>query len=288
MVRSYYERLGVPDDATTEEIEAAYRERLKETHPDVSDDEDAGERTRRLVEARDVLVDDDERARYDRVGHTAYVGEDGAEQGGSDAAATARRAGYGESERTDPTRATNRQDRDPRERARERAAKERRGRETVTGQRPDDSRTETESETASRSGWDSGDGDRAWRESAGYTVRREVRTAGDYEQLLPRGRTLTLLVMTFALYPVLLFCALLPAFPLLVNATVALCVVLVVAYLQTYPVVAVIVFGGWTAIVTVAMMALAVNPLTVVGLSALAGTWLPFGFSLLTFWVLRW
>ena len=73
MAESYYELLGVAPDASEDEIERAYRERLKETHPDVSDDEDAGERTRRLIEAKEVLTDENERTRYDRLGHEAFL-----------------------------------------------------------------------------------------------------------------------------------------------------------------------------------------------------------------------
>jgi curved DNA-binding protein CbpA len=80
-METYYDVLGVSADASAEDIEAAYREQLKETHPDVSDDEDASDRTKLLIEAREVLTDDDERARYDRVGHQQYV----AMEGGPDA-----------------------------------------------------------------------------------------------------------------------------------------------------------------------------------------------------------
>jgi molecular chaperone DnaJ len=72
----YYERLGVSRDASRETIASAYREKLKETHPDVSDDSDAQERTKRLIEAKEVLTDESERARYDRLGHEQYVGDD--------------------------------------------------------------------------------------------------------------------------------------------------------------------------------------------------------------------
>jgi DnaJ-class molecular chaperone with C-terminal Zn finger domain len=74
MREKYYERLGVPPDASTDEIAAAYRKQLKETHPDVSDASDASERTKRLIEAKNVLTDETERARYDRLGHDRYVG----------------------------------------------------------------------------------------------------------------------------------------------------------------------------------------------------------------------
>jgi curved DNA-binding protein CbpA len=73
MGEEYYERLGVPSDASMAEIASAYRERLKETHPDVNDASDAGERTKRLIEAKEVLTDETERARYDRMGHARYV-----------------------------------------------------------------------------------------------------------------------------------------------------------------------------------------------------------------------
>jgi curved DNA-binding protein CbpA len=73
MGETFYTALGVDDDADTETIHRAYRELVKETHPDVSDDPDAPERFKRLTTAREVLVDGDERARYDRLGHSKYV-----------------------------------------------------------------------------------------------------------------------------------------------------------------------------------------------------------------------
>ncbi|WP_459193976.1 J domain-containing protein [Halosimplex sp. J119] len=75
MTETFYDLLGVADDANTEEIESAYREAIKQVHPDVSDDVDAGERTKRLNKAKRVLTDEDERARYDRLGHEAYTGD---------------------------------------------------------------------------------------------------------------------------------------------------------------------------------------------------------------------
>jgi len=73
MAETFYDVLGVSPDATTEEIETAYRERIKETHPDVSDDEDASERVQKVIEAKEVLTDDDERTEYDELGHASYV-----------------------------------------------------------------------------------------------------------------------------------------------------------------------------------------------------------------------
>ncbi|MUV89948.1 DnaJ domain-containing protein [Halapricum sp. CBA1109] len=75
MAETFYDVLGVSRDATTEEIEHAYRERIKETHPDVSDEADAQDRVRKVIEAKEVLTDADEREQYDSVGHAAYVGD---------------------------------------------------------------------------------------------------------------------------------------------------------------------------------------------------------------------
>ncbi|MEF8888387.1 MAG: DnaJ domain-containing protein, partial [Haloarculaceae archaeon] len=78
MAETYYEVLGVGRDASTDQVMVAYRERLKETHPDVNDATDARRQTRRLIDARDVLADPAERARYDELGHETYLGrEDG-------------------------------------------------------------------------------------------------------------------------------------------------------------------------------------------------------------------
>ena len=66
MTDSYYEILGVDQDASDEEIQSAFREKVKETHPDHSDAEDAGDRLQRVREARDTLLNAESRRRYDR------------------------------------------------------------------------------------------------------------------------------------------------------------------------------------------------------------------------------
>lgn len=66
MSDSYYEVLGVDPDASDEEIETAYREKVKQVHPDKSDRSDARERFMRVRKAREVLLDPKERARHDR------------------------------------------------------------------------------------------------------------------------------------------------------------------------------------------------------------------------------
>ncbi|WP_436910671.1 DnaJ domain-containing protein [Halosimplex marinum] len=73
MSRTFYGVLGVGPDADEEAIRAAYRERVKDHHPDVSSDPDAAVRFKRLTAAKETLLDPTERARYDRFGHRAYV-----------------------------------------------------------------------------------------------------------------------------------------------------------------------------------------------------------------------
>lgn len=73
MGKTFYSALGVDTDADVETIQQRYRERVREAHPDVSDRDDAQEEFTRLTTARDVLVDDAERERYERLGHETYI-----------------------------------------------------------------------------------------------------------------------------------------------------------------------------------------------------------------------
>ena len=67
--RDYYEVLGVPKDASAEDIKKAYRKLAKECHPDLHpNDKQAEERFKELNEANEVLSDPEKRARYDRFG----------------------------------------------------------------------------------------------------------------------------------------------------------------------------------------------------------------------------
>ena len=67
--RDYYEVLGVPKNASEEEIKKAYRKLAKECHPDLHpNDKDAEARFKELNEANEVLSDPDKRARYDQFG----------------------------------------------------------------------------------------------------------------------------------------------------------------------------------------------------------------------------
>ncbi|MBN1786448.1 MAG: molecular chaperone DnaJ [Candidatus Methanofastidiosa archaeon] len=69
--RDYYDVLGVPKDASEEEIKKNYRKLAREHHPDMNPDKkaEAEEKFKELSEAYEVLMDKDKRARYDRFGH---------------------------------------------------------------------------------------------------------------------------------------------------------------------------------------------------------------------------
>ncbi len=68
MTRDPYTLLGVKSTATQAEIQAAYKRKARELHPDVNKAEDAQERFRELVDAYDTLRDEEKRARYDAFG----------------------------------------------------------------------------------------------------------------------------------------------------------------------------------------------------------------------------
>jgi molecular chaperone DnaJ len=65
----YYEVLGVPRDASAEQIKKAYRKLAMQYHPDVADAPDAAEKFKEIGEAYEVLHDENKRAMYDRGGN---------------------------------------------------------------------------------------------------------------------------------------------------------------------------------------------------------------------------
>ncbi len=62
----YYETLGVPRDASSEDIRKAYRKLAREDHPDVNKSPGAEDRFKEVSEAYEVLRVDEKRAQYDR------------------------------------------------------------------------------------------------------------------------------------------------------------------------------------------------------------------------------
>ncbi len=66
--QDYYETLGVPRDATQEQIQAAYRKLARKYHPDINRAPEAEEKFKQINEANEVLRDPEKRRKYDALG----------------------------------------------------------------------------------------------------------------------------------------------------------------------------------------------------------------------------
>jgi curved DNA-binding protein CbpA len=386
MTETFYDRLGVDDDATTEEIEDAYRESVKRVHPDVSDDVDAGERTKRLNEAKRVLTDGEERARYDRLGHATYTGEgtpdagstrtaagsgdsgsrseSGPESGSGSTTAGSRAGrsgtrgsgtggpssdtatGAGQSDRDGNTWRGSQQrgrrsgadrsaagtDRRRRERTRGRGRTDGRG---ADGRRADDRGANgrgaaagpadgTTRSTGGSTGpsWQSngaaagtgtgGSGSspsaqrqaaagasngpnrdwswNAWDATGAWAVRNgSDGTSGlRLSRLFPVEQSVVLLVSTFLCYPFFVAATLFPGFPLVARVTVGVCTLLTFAYLLSIPEAAIVVFGLWSVVVPIFLLAVpGFGVFSLAGVIGLTATWVPLGMSVLTFTLVR-
>lgn len=263
MAETYYELLGVPPDASTAEIEAAYRDRLKETHPDVNDAADAGDRTKALIDAKEVLIDEAERTRYDRLGHTAYV------DGGC----------RDQSESSEETNASE----EPARTATEAAESNVDAPGTAGSPSGQYEHRRTPEDTSFSDTTD----------TARHTTRQEQETDGAYgvdttdessryRGLVPSGHSSVLLLATVVCYPVLLWGMLFTGFPLVVNGLVGGCLLALVAYMQSFPDVGVVVYGSWSLLLPIGVYNAGLslsNPLVLV---ALVVTGFSFGFTLLT------
>ena len=74
--RDYYEVLGIPKNASDDEIKKAYRKLAMKFHPDMNKENQKAseEKFKEISEAYEVLADKDKRARYDQFGHEGVEG----------------------------------------------------------------------------------------------------------------------------------------------------------------------------------------------------------------------
>ena len=66
--RDYYEILGVPRNASEEDIKKSFRKLAFEFHPDRNKSKDAATKFKEINEAYQILIDSRKRAEYDRFG----------------------------------------------------------------------------------------------------------------------------------------------------------------------------------------------------------------------------
>jgi len=307
MATTYYDLLEVDADADQETIRDAYREKVKEYHPDVSDHPDAGERFKRVKRAEIVLTDPDERSTYDQLGHDAYVNGDDPEPNQpteDEVRWAAARAAEGDHDAGGGRSAGWRE--------RERRARRRDRTEWFGGGGSDDGpfddlfdtdsgggfgRSDPRSDVGNAGGQDgsspAGGGLGAERtatdgwgtaddQSASHTVHEwgpEERTTG-----IPRPNwtqdDVVLLASSIMLYPLLLGLAAMPAFPIVARAAIGLCTIALVAFLLPRPAFGIPVFGTWSILLPAVLVGLEISPLSVVGIVLLAGVWLPLGYSI--------
>jgi len=79
--RDYYQVLGVPRDASQDDVRAKFRRLALENHPDRNKDLKAQEKFKEINSAYQVLSDPQKRAQYDRFGHMGGGGARGSGQG---------------------------------------------------------------------------------------------------------------------------------------------------------------------------------------------------------------
>lgn len=324
MAETFYEILGVSQNATQAEITTAYRDRVLETHPDRSDDPDATEAFKRVTTAEEVLSDATERARYDRLGHDSYVRlANGWSETGANASAGAGTETESETESgtdtddgTDgsgfnsPTssrshtnnRTTGRAG--PSHHARQRRQRQRARRaaaETAASWWVDDRTTD---HRASASGGASADPQATRAQTAGttgtgndssgtedtfrYSVHNWTDEITVERRYQPIGYHTAVFVACLALlYPILVYSSVTPLFPFGINLIVAGCTLVMIGYLLTMPRIAMGVFGCWSLIMTALLPQFATAPLSLATVVVLGAFWGPLGYAVAIWWALR-
>ena len=82
-MKDLYEIIGVPKNATEDEIKKSYRKLALKYHPDRNpDDKEAEKNFKEAAEAYSVLSDSSKRSRYDQYGHAGVGMGDAGGPGG--------------------------------------------------------------------------------------------------------------------------------------------------------------------------------------------------------------
>lgn len=71
-IDDFYQLFGVEPNASADEIQDSYREMVKQYHPDNSDHDHAESISFTINEAKEVLLDENERLVYNEIGHQNY------------------------------------------------------------------------------------------------------------------------------------------------------------------------------------------------------------------------
>ncbi|MFC4407055.1 DnaJ domain-containing protein [Haloarchaeobius iranensis] len=313
MTETFYDVLGVGTDATQDEITAAYRERVKETHPDLNDSADAADEFQRVAEAEEVLSDPDERARYDRLGHGTYQRMFG------DAAGWGRpRDEDGTDEEQGRERAT---DDDRRSWAGDRYGNRNRRQEYPGSDREaasEGNRTSRSYYVGDNSGGGSGTGSGGGTTSASTdgganaassfegAARRTTRGQGEHvaadeddewdgfsvhdwdEEELEQEpvrvslsqQSMVLAALTFLMYPFLAYVTVSPQLNLFVNVIIGGCTLLLLGYLLTIPRVAVVGFGALSVGLPLVLAFVGVNLLAPMSVFLVGACVVPFWYAM--------
>ncbi len=81
--QDYYKTLGISKGASASEVKKAFLKQAKQYHPDKnSGDANAEQKFKEINEAYEILKDDQKRAAYDQMGHSAFQQAGGASAGG--------------------------------------------------------------------------------------------------------------------------------------------------------------------------------------------------------------
>lgn len=269
MVRTFYDVLEVPRSASLEEVEVAYRERLKDTHPDVSEAE-AADAVKAVIAAGDVLTDEDERERYDRIGHRNYVeatgvydpsqvraGPIGRDRPSAEDRATDEPGSTGQSERTSPAGDVDGEDGT--------AA------DSADGRRRSASSGDVHTANANPGGV-------SWATGAAQQHPHETDSGGSH--VASTNERAILFLAALVAYPILVFSSVFPPFPLIFRVVIAACTLALLVYLVTVPSVSAPAFGILTLVAGGAVFLLEVPAPSATVLGAVIVTAGPFALTL--------